>query len=70
MTSTRAPRALPLGAGGCGCWARSTVLELRFLKSCSVRETAAELGVSVGNAKVLQHRALRWAAPVVEEVDQ
>ncbi|HEY6423182.1 MAG TPA: sigma-70 family RNA polymerase sigma factor [Pseudonocardiaceae bacterium] len=46
------------------------ILELRFLKSCSVREAAAELGVSVGNAKVLQYRALRRAAQVAEEVDQ
>jgi RNA polymerase sigma-70 factor, ECF subfamily len=40
------------------------ILELRFLGSCSVREAAAELGVSVGHAKVLQHRALRHAATV------
>jgi RNA polymerase sigma factor (sigma-70 family) len=38
------------------------ILELRFLEGASVREAAAELGVSVGNAKVLQHRALRLAA--------
>ncbi len=38
------------------------ILELRFLGSCSVKEAAAELGVSVANAKVLQHRALRLAA--------
>lgn len=38
------------------------ILELRFLEACSVKEAAAELGVSVANAKVLQHRALRWAA--------
>jgi RNA polymerase sigma-70 factor (ECF subfamily) len=46
------------------------ILELRFLKSCTVREAAAELGVSVGNAKVLQHRALRRAAQLTEEVDR
>jgi RNA polymerase sigma factor (sigma-70 family) len=40
------------------------VLELRFLRSCSIRETAAELQTSVGNVKVLQHRALRLAAEV------
>jgi RNA polymerase sigma factor (sigma-70 family) len=40
------------------------ILELRFLEGASVREAAAELGVSVGNAKVLQHRALRLAAQV------
>lgn len=38
------------------------ILELRFLGSCSLKEAAAELGVTVGNAKVLQHRALRQAA--------
>jgi RNA polymerase sigma factor (sigma-70 family) len=37
------------------------ILQLRFLDSCSVREAAAVLGVSVANAKVLQHRALRRA---------
>jgi RNA polymerase sigma-70 factor (ECF subfamily) len=40
------------------------ILELRFLDSCSVREAAAALGVSLANAKVLQHRALRRAAQV------
>ncbi|HEX8935214.1 MAG TPA: sigma-70 family RNA polymerase sigma factor [Pseudonocardiaceae bacterium] len=38
------------------------ILQLRFLDSCSVREAAAALGVSVTYAKVLQHRALRRAA--------
>jgi RNA polymerase sigma-70 factor (ECF subfamily) len=38
------------------------ILELRFLSGCSVRETAVRLGISVGNARVLQHRALRRAA--------
>ncbi|HSZ29418.1 MAG TPA: RNA polymerase sigma factor [Pseudonocardiaceae bacterium] len=42
------------------------ILVLRFLKSCSVREAAAALGVSVGYAKVLQHRALRRAAQLLE----
>ncbi|MGF7234137.1 MAG: RNA polymerase sigma factor [Frankia sp.] len=42
------------------------VLRLRFLESCTIREAAAELGVSVANAKVLQHRALRKAAGVCE----
>ena len=37
------------------------ILELRFLEGCSVRDAAAALGVSVANAKVLQHRALRRA---------
>jgi RNA polymerase sigma-70 factor, ECF subfamily len=43
------------------------VLELRFLRSYSIRETAAELGISVGNAKVIQHRALRLAADILRE---
>ncbi|WP_425551331.1 RNA polymerase sigma factor [Actinoallomurus vinaceus] len=39
-----------------------TVLELRFLQGCTLRQAAAALGTSIGNAKVLQHRALRLAA--------
>lgn len=38
------------------------VLELRFLQRLSVAETASQLGISHGNAKVLQYRALRRAA--------
>jgi RNA polymerase sigma factor (sigma-70 family) len=38
------------------------ILELRFLDGRSVKDCAEELGVSVANAKVLQHRALRLAA--------
>ena len=41
-----------------------TVLELRFLRGYSVKETAAAMGISVSNAKVLQLRALRRAATV------
>jgi RNA polymerase sigma-70 factor (ECF subfamily) len=44
------------------------VLRLRFLQGYSVRDTATALGISVGNAKVLQHRALRRAAQLMEEV--
>ncbi|MFF4186647.1 RNA polymerase sigma factor [Streptomyces sp. NPDC001691] len=40
------------------------ILELRFLGASSLKEAAAELGVTVGNAKVLQYRALRHAAVV------
>jgi RNA polymerase sigma factor (sigma-70 family) len=40
------------------------ILELRFLQSNSIKESAAELGISVANAKVLQHRALRLAAQI------
>ena len=38
------------------------ILELRFLQGLSIKESAREIGVSVTNAKVLQHRALRMAA--------
>nr|WP_231639513.1 RNA polymerase sigma factor [Mycobacterium sp. Marseille-P9652] len=40
------------------------ILELRFLQGSSIKESATELGISVANAKVLQHRALRLAAQV------
>src|ERR1700682_5673093 len=38
------------------------VLELRFLRGYSLRDTAEAMGVSLSNAKVLQHRALRRAS--------
>lgn len=44
------------------------ILRLRFLDGCTVREAANELGLSVANAKVLQHRALRRAAAVAERM--
>jgi RNA polymerase sigma-70 factor (ECF subfamily) len=43
------------------------ILELRFLEGCSVRESATAMDVSVGNAKVLQHRALTMAARILED---
>jgi RNA polymerase sigma-70 factor (ECF subfamily) len=43
------------------------VLELRFLESCSIKEAANAMHISVSNAKVLQHRALRMAARLAEE---
>jgi RNA polymerase sigma-70 factor (ECF subfamily) len=43
------------------------ILELRFLHNRSIKDSAAEMGVSVANAKVLQHRALRLAAQVNEK---
>lgn len=43
------------------------ILELRFLHGRSIKDSATELGVSVANAKVLQHRALRLAAEVNQE---
>ena len=45
------------------------ILELRFLESLSVKEAARAMDVSVGNAKVLQHRALRMAAKAGVELD-
>jgi len=44
------------------------ILELRFLRGLSVGQAAEEMGVTVGNAKVLQHRALRRAAQLADEV--
>lgn len=37
------------------------VLELRFLKGYTIRETAEELGKTISNIKVLQYRALHKA---------
>jgi RNA polymerase sigma factor (sigma-70 family) len=42
------------------------ILELRFLETCSIKEAAHAMDVSVSNAKVLQHRALRMAAKMAE----
>ena len=43
------------------------ILELRFLERQSLRDSAEAMGITVGNAKVLQHRALRMAAQVRED---
>jgi RNA polymerase sigma factor (sigma-70 family) len=43
------------------------ILELRFLERQSLRDSADAMGITVGNAKVLQHRALRMAAQVGED---
>ncbi|ORB49130.1 RNA polymerase subunit sigma [Mycobacteroides saopaulense] len=43
------------------------ILELRFLQGCSIKESATTMGVTVANAKVLQHRALRLAAQINEQ---
>ena len=43
------------------------ILELRFLERQSLRDSADAMGITVGNAKVLQHRALRMAAQVRED---
>ncbi len=45
------------------------VLELRFLERLSVAETATAMGISSGNARVLQYRALRRAALLGDPVD-
>jgi RNA polymerase sigma-70 factor, ECF subfamily len=45
------------------------VLELRFIERLSVAETAEHMGISRGNAKVLQYRALRRAAVLEEGAD-
>jgi RNA polymerase sigma-70 factor, ECF subfamily len=44
------------------------ILELRFLQSMSLKEVAAEMRITVGNAKVLQHRALVRAAEAGKDV--
>jgi RNA polymerase sigma factor (sigma-70 family) len=45
-----------------------TILRLRFLDGLTLKEAAAEMNTTVGNAKVLQHRALRAAAKVAERI--
>ena len=45
------------------------ILELRFLQACSIKEAAQAMHISVSNAKVLQHRALRMAANLAVEVE-
>ncbi|HEX6471677.1 MAG TPA: sigma-70 family RNA polymerase sigma factor [Streptosporangiaceae bacterium] len=43
-----------------------TILRLRFLQAATVKEAAKQMGVTVANAKVLQYRALRHAARLLE----
>jgi RNA polymerase sigma factor (sigma-70 family) len=45
------------------------ILELRFLEACSIKEAAEAMHISVSNAKVLQHRALRMAANLAAELE-
>ena len=45
------------------------VLELRFLERLSVAETAHAMGITNGNARVLQYRALRRAALLGDPTD-
>lgn len=42
------------------------VLEYRFLKNYTLKETAAELGKTEGNIKVLQYRALKKASLLIQ----
>jgi RNA polymerase sigma factor (sigma-70 family) len=44
------------------------ILELRFLEACSIKEAARAMQITVSNAKVLQHRALRMAATIDAEM--
>jgi RNA polymerase sigma-70 factor (ECF subfamily) len=46
------------------------ILELRFLEANTIKEAASAMDISVSNAKVLQHRALRMAAKASEEPEQ
>ncbi|OGY78681.1 MAG: hypothetical protein A3B74_04890 [Candidatus Kerfeldbacteria bacterium RIFCSPHIGHO2_02_FULL_42_14] len=46
------------------------VLEYRFLKNYSIKETALELNITEGNVKVIQFRALRKAALVSQAYEQ
>jgi RNA polymerase sigma-70 factor (ECF subfamily) len=43
-----------------------TILRLRFLEAATIREAARQMGVSIANAKVLQYRALRQAAGILD----
>lgn len=45
------------------------ILELRFLKGYTLKEAAAELGISVNNAKVRQFRALEKARALTNGAD-
>ena len=43
------------------------VLQMRFIEGCDLEETARRMGKTVGATKVLQHRALRKLAELVEK---
>ena len=45
------------------------VLELRFLRGYSIDETAHALGITPGNVKVIQHRALARATNLMDYED-
>lgn len=42
------------------------ILQLRFLESASIREAATSMQITIANAKVLQFRALRQAATILD----
>ena len=42
------------------------ILQLRFLENATIRETATSMEITVANAKVLQFRALRQAAAILD----
>jgi RNA polymerase sigma-70 factor, ECF subfamily len=44
------------------------VLRCRFLFNLSIRETAATMGVSEANAKILQFRAIKYASNLANSV--
>ena len=44
-------------------------MNLRFLQRMSLAETALAMGITSGNAKVLQYRALRKAALIGDPSD-
>jgi len=46
------------------------VLELRFMKGLSIKETSQHLGITEGNTKVLQYRALKRASELGECDDE
>lgn len=43
------------------------ILELRFLKGYTIKEAAAELSITISNAKVRQYRALKKAQQIIRE---
>ena len=44
-----------------------SILELRFLGGCSIRDAAVRMGISVGRARVVQYHALRRVAELGEK---
>lgn len=44
------------------------VLEYRFLRNYSIKETAEAMDITVSNAKVLQHRAIKKAAALHPDI--